>query len=337
MKNYFSLQHLEQLLFRLRVPILGALAALTAVMAFFALQLRMDAGFEKQMPVGHEYIQTFNQYRNEVLGANRLNIVLRARQGQIWTQPGLARLYALTQAVMFLPNIDRLGVQSLWTPNTFVNEITEEGFRADPVIPGTVTPERLDAAALAQIRQSTAAGGFVGTLVSQRQDSAMVIAEINEFDAQGHKIDYVAYNHLLEQQIRAKFEDKDFEVQIIGFAKQIGDVADGAAGVVKFCIIALVLTALAVYWYCRSVPLDPVAGRCVRWYRWCGSSAPCACSATASIRWPCWCRSWCSPSACRTACSRSITSCAASPPAWTAHRPPGPASAACWCRACWRW
>jgi hypothetical protein len=41
----------------------------------------------------------------------------------------------MTQAVMFLPNISRLGVQSLWTPNTFVNEITEEGFRADPLIP----------------------------------------------------------------------------------------------------------------------------------------------------------------------------------------------------------
>ena len=255
MKRYFSLLHLELVLFRVRMPILAGLAALTAVMAFFALQLRMDAGFEKQMPVGHEYIQTFNQYRNEVLGANRINIVLRARKGEIWTGPGMSRLHALTQAVMFLPNVDRLGVQSLWTPNTFVNEITEEGFRADPVIPGTVTPERLDAAALAQIRQSTAAGGFVGTLVSQGQDSAMVIAEINEFDAKGDKIDYVAYNHLLEKEIRAKFEDKDFEVQIIGFAKQIGDVADGAAGVVNFCIIALLLTALAVYWYCRSLPL----------------------------------------------------------------------------------
>ncbi|MFT2675448.1 hypothetical protein, partial [Escherichia coli] len=73
----------------------------------------------------------------------RLNIVLRARHGSIWTRDGLTRLNAMTQAVMFLPNINRLGVQSLWTPNTFVNEITEEGFRADPVIAGTVTPDNL--------------------------------------------------------------------------------------------------------------------------------------------------------------------------------------------------
>ncbi|MRV71795.1 MMPL family transporter [Duganella sp. FT92W] len=223
-------------------------------MGWFAWQLRMDAGFEKQMPASHEYVQTFQQYRNDVLGANRLNVVLKARKGSIWTKAGLARLNDVTQAVMFLPNINRLGVQSLWTPNTYVNEITEEGFRADPVIPGTVTPASLDAATIAQVKQAALNGGFVGTLVSKGQDSAMVVAEISEFDAQGNKVDYVAYNRLLEQQVRMKFEDADFEVQIIGFAKQIGDVADGAAGVVQFCIVALILTTLAVYWYCRSVP-----------------------------------------------------------------------------------
>lgn len=42
-------------------------------------------------------------------------------------------------------------------------------------------------------------------------------------------------------------------MQIIGFAKQIGDIADGASAVLEFCAIALLLTALAVYWYCHSV------------------------------------------------------------------------------------
>ncbi|MDP3672795.1 MAG: MMPL family transporter [Telluria sp.] len=252
-KRYFNINRFQEILFRFRVQVLAALLLFTVFMAVFALQLRMDAGFEKQMPSGHEYIQTFNQYRDDVLGANRLNVVLKARKGTIWTKEGLARLHALTQAVTFLPNINRLGVQSLWTPNSYVNEITEEGFRADPVIPGTVTPEALTPELVGQVRQAAANGGFIGTLVSKGHDSAMVIAEINEMDAQGRKVDYVAYNAILENEIRKKFEDADFEVQIIGFAKQIGDVAAGAAGVVKFCLMALLLTALAVYWYCRSV------------------------------------------------------------------------------------
>ncbi|MDQ2820572.1 MAG: MMPL family transporter [Pseudomonadota bacterium] len=252
MTRLTALARLEKRLFAWRVPILAALGLLTCVMAYFGLQLRMEAGFEKQIPSRHEYVQTLLQYRNEVIGANRLTIVLKARKGTIWTRAGMTRLNDLTQAVTGLPNINRSGVQSLWTPNTFVNEITEDGFRADPVIPATITPEKLDAAALAQVRQSAINGGFVGNLVSHGQDSAMVVAEIAETDAQGRKIDYVAYNAMLEEAIRAKFENADFEVQIIGFAKQIGDVAAGAAGVVKFCFIALALTALAVFWYCRS-------------------------------------------------------------------------------------
>ncbi len=244
---------LETFLFGHRALTLGVIGIFTVVMAVFALQLRMDAGFEKQIPVGHEYVKTFRQYRNDLLGANRITVVVKAKHGTIWTPDGLTRLYQVTQAVAYLPNVDRGGVQSLWTPNSFVNEITEDGFRADPLIDGTITPESLTAAKIDSIRQSTSAGGYVGVLVSRDQTSAMVTAELNERDANGNALDYVAFNHLLEAKLRKPYEDANYDVQIIGFAKQIGDIADGANGVLVFCALALVLTAGAVYWYCRSV------------------------------------------------------------------------------------
>ncbi|RIX40498.1 MAG: RND family transporter [Rhodocyclales bacterium GT-UBC] len=263
MINFFSVndvdQHLTRLLkgledfcFRFRTPFLIWLAVFTAGMGYFAVQLRMEAGFEKQMPTGHEYIETFQKYRNDVLGANRLNVVVKARKGTIWTQAGLQRLYDTTQAVIYLPGVDRLGVQSLWTPNSFVNEITEEGFRADPLIPGTVMPAQLTPEIIAGIQRSAGQGGFIGTLVSRDQTSAMIVAELAELDKDGNKIDYVAYNKLLEE-LRGKFEDADFEIEIIGFAKQIGDIANGASAVLEFCAVALLLTAGAVYWYCHSI------------------------------------------------------------------------------------
>lgn len=248
-----ALHFLESVLFRRRAIVLSALAAITLVMGWFAVMLKMDAGFEKQMPIGHEYVETFKKYRDDLIGANRLTIVVHARDGKIWTQPALTRLYEVTQAVTFLPNVSRGSVQSLWTPNSFVNEITEDGFRAEPIIPGTVTPEQLDEETISGIARTTSQGGFVGSLVSRDHASAMITAELNEYDQNGVHIDYVAYNRILEQQIRRKFEDGNFEVQIIGFAKQIGDIADGASAVLEFCLIALLLTAGAVYWYCHSV------------------------------------------------------------------------------------
>ncbi len=247
-----TLTGLENFCFKYRTPFLIWLAVFTAVMGYFALQLRMEAGFEKQMPTGHEYIETFHKYRNDVLGANRLNVVVKARKDTIWTQAGLKRLYDVTQAVIYLPGVDRLGVQSLWTPNSFVNEITEEGFRADPLISGTVTPDQLNSEIIAGIQRSASQGGFVGTLVSRDQTSAMIVAELAEVDKDGNKIDYVSYNDKLEA-LRKQFEDADFEIQIIGFAKQIGDIADGASSVLEFCAVALLLTAGAVYWYCHSL------------------------------------------------------------------------------------
>ncbi|MXK61451.1 RND family transporter, partial [Burkholderia pseudomallei] len=108
---------LEKFFFGHRAIVLAAIGLFTAAMAVFAVQLRMDAGFEKQMPIGHEYIRTFQQYRNDLLGANRITVVVKARKGPIWSKDGLTRLYKVTQAVTYLPNVDRIGVRSLWTPN----------------------------------------------------------------------------------------------------------------------------------------------------------------------------------------------------------------------------
>lgn len=252
---------LEMFLFRRRAWVLAILATLTAVLAFFGLQLRMEAGFEKQMPQGHEYIETFQKYSDQLFGANRLTVVVKAKNGTIWSKEALTKLYDVTQAVIYLPSVDRLGVQSLWTPNSFVNEITEEGFRAQPVIPGTVTVDALTPDVIDGIRSATSQGGYIGTLVGRDQASAMITAELGEVGPDGKKLDYIAYNEILEGQLRQKFEDANFEIQIIGFAKQIGDIADGASAVLEFCTVALLLTGLAVYWYCHSLRLTilPVA------------------------------------------------------------------------------
>ena len=254
------IRKIEQFIFAHRLLILTLMVAITAIMGIFAAQLRMDAGFEKQMPIGHEYIKTFEKYKDDLFGANRITVVVKARSGSIWTKAGLSRLYEVTQAVTYLSNVDRLGTQSLWTPNVFVNEITEDGFRADPIISGGIVPGALTPSAIAQIRGATDEGGYIGRLVSRDETSAMVIAELNERDDAGRTVDYAAFNRKLET-LRARYEDGQYEIEITGFAKQVGDVAAGASGVLRFCALSLILTGIAVYRYCLSVrfTLLPIA------------------------------------------------------------------------------
>lgn len=244
---------LERLLFRHRLATLGLLAAITLVMGFYASRLEMSAGFDKQLPQQHAFIKTFNQYRDVLFGANRIIVVLHARHGDIWNRQAMTRLYDLTQALFFMPGIDRRSVTSLWTPNTRAVQITEEGMKAEDVVGGDVTVGTLDDRAIAGIRERTIIGGFVGSLVANDYSGAMVVAEQADPDPQtGKRLDYLEFSQRLEEQVRARYADADYDVQIIGFAKQMGDIGAGARSVVAFFGLAFVLTVLAVYWYTRS-------------------------------------------------------------------------------------
>jgi predicted RND superfamily exporter protein len=246
-------KRLEEVLFANRGKTLFALILFTLVMGVFAAQLRMSAGFDKQLPQGHEYIRTFHEYRDLVFGANRIVVVVHAKHGDMWNAAFLKKLNEVTQAVMFLPGIDRRTVASLWTPTTRVLEITEEGFMAEDVIGGNITPDALNPEKIARIKRNVVVGGYIGQLVATDNSSAMVVADLLEYDPVTKKsLDYLDLSEKLEQAVRQKLETPEFDIQIIGFAKQIGDIADGATSVLRFFLLAFMLTAAAVYMYSRS-------------------------------------------------------------------------------------
>ena len=266
------LEKLEDIVFRSRLIILGFFAAFTIYSGYYATQQKMTAGFEKQLPAGHEYIQTFQEYRDRLFGSNRIIVVLKQREGVIWNKDYFSTYKDLTDALFYLPGVARHTLTSLWTPNSRYFEITEDGFVADDVIPGTITVDNLDEQCVSRLKTASLAttcepalsiiennvvrGGFVGRLVANDFSAAMVRAELLDLDVKtGERLNYFELAEKLESDIRAKFEDDKYEVQIIGFAKLIGDIADGAGTVVQFFGVALILTIMSVYVYARSAVL----------------------------------------------------------------------------------
>ena len=265
-------EKLEDIVFRSRALILAVFAAFTLYSGYYATQLKMTAGFEKQLPAGHEYIQTFQEYRDRLFGSNRIIVVLNMREGDIWNKDFFAKYKDLTDALFYMPGVARHTLTSLWTPNSRYFEITEDGFVADDVIPGTITIDNIDDQCVSRLKTASLAttcepaldiisnnvvrGGFVGRLVANDFSGAMVRAELLDMDVKtGERLDYFDLAAKLESEIRGKFEDDTYEVQIIGFAKLIGDIADGAGTVVQFFIVAFILTILSVYVYARSIVL----------------------------------------------------------------------------------
>jgi len=170
--------------------------------------------------------------------------------------------------VFFLPGVDRSTVTSIFTPNVRFIEIVEGGFAGGNVIPAdfTPTPEML-----ARVRENILKSGQVGRLVANDFTAALVSAQLVERDPQtGEKLDYFKVADLLENDIRTKFEKDGISIHIVGFAKVIGDVADGALGVIGFFIVAFFISAVLVYYFTHSVRmlLMPLI-----WSPWCGTWA----------------------------------------------------------------
>lgn len=257
------MRFVELVVFKGKIVILALLAAFTVLMGAYAGKLRMEAGFLKQVPTQHAYVQTFLKYENEVPGANLILIAVKARQGTIWTPAFLKRLYEVTDEVTFLPGVRRTTVRSLWSTTTRVTENTEQGIDSYPVVPSGVTANAIAESDADLIRDRALNGGHKGFLFSNDQTAALIVAELQEIDpVTQRKLDYLDLADRLERQVRAKYEDDETEIEIVGFAKFIGDIADGASSVAIFFALAFVLTALAVHLYVRSVQLTFLAVFC---------------------------------------------------------------------------
>ncbi len=236
-------------IFRLRTPLVIGFAALTAVMAMFATRLRVDASFNKSLPLDHPYIRTFTKYQSQFGGANRILVALMARDGNIFTPAFFAELKRVTDDVTFLPAVDRAQVQSLFTPNVRYIEVVADGFTGGNVIPADFkpTPE-----SFARVRENIIKSGKLGQLVANDFSGAMVSAQVLEIDPHtGQPVDYTRVADGLEA-IRRRVEGRSngaIEVRIIGFAKVIGDISDGARGVLILFAASIVVTGLLVWNY----------------------------------------------------------------------------------------
>ena len=244
------LHKIATFLINTRYAIVALFLVITIGMMYAMSHLRIETGFKKQLPLKHEYMQTFLQYEKEFGGANRVLVALVARDGDMFTPESFAAFETITDQVFFIPGVDRASVRSIFTPNVRFVEIVEDGFAGGNVIPSdySPSPEMFE-----RVRSNIVKSGEVGRLVSGDFSGAMVWANLLEENPQsGEKLDYRNVAEQLEA-IRTEFEGDDFTVHIIGFAKIVGDISDGAQSVVWFFLIALVLTAVLLYLYSRSV------------------------------------------------------------------------------------
>ena len=241
-------------IFSNRLAILVGFTLLTIFMGMNALKLRVDAGFEKLLPFNHDYIKTLVGYQSDFGTGNQVIVALIQKEGDIFNPAFFEAMRLATDEVFFLPGVARSTVTSIFTPNVRYIEVVEDGFSGGNVVPAEFRPTE---EWMPIVRNNIIKSGRLGNLVANDFSGALVRAELIERDPTTREpLDYRKVARDLEEKIRQRFETDTIDVRIIGFAKSTGDIADGAADVVIFFGITLLITGLLLWFYTHSVVLS---------------------------------------------------------------------------------
>jgi hypothetical protein len=240
-------------LFRHRFFVLIMFVLVSAFLLFKATEIKLDASFTKNIPLNHSYMKTYLKHQKNFGGANSILISVCNNDDDIFNEEFFTTLKGVHDKLFFIPGVDRIQVKSLFSPSTRFVEVVEDGFAGGPVIPADF---RADKQGLAVVKANIEKAGIVGSIVADDYTCAMVKSSLMESDPQtGDKLNTIAFADKLEHEIRQEFEKGDISIHIIGFAKMVGDVAEGAKGVVAFFGIAIIITAVMVFLFCQSISL----------------------------------------------------------------------------------
>lgn len=242
----------ENLLFRFRAVWLVFFAVVTVFLLYHASQVRPDASFNKMIPENHEFIQNYYEYADDLASlGNAIRVSVETTEGTIFDPEYQDILRQVTDELSYIPGVNRSQIRSIWTPNVRWSEVTEDGFVGGPVIPDTYDGSE---ESLEQLRQNVLRSGEVGNLVANNFRSALVYVPLNEVNPEtGEQLDYATFSAQLESLIRDQYSSETINIQIVGFAKVVGDLLEGAQQVALFFVLAMIITFGMLFLYSHCV------------------------------------------------------------------------------------
>ena len=130
-------------------------------------------------------------------------------------------------------------------------EVIEDGFAGGNVIPADFapTPEMME-----RVRSNIIKSGEVGRLVAEDFSGAMVWANLLETNPKPGKSSTTSRLPTSSSRSARSSRTTSAHVgHVIGFAKIVGDIADGARGVIAYFGVAFLITAVLLALYSKSL------------------------------------------------------------------------------------
>ncbi|MEM0912405.1 MAG: MMPL family transporter [Pseudomonadota bacterium] len=241
----------ENLVFGYRKTVMTIVVIVIALLTVQATKVQPEASFTKMIPGDHEFVNNYLEYRAELASlGNVVRIVVENKEGDIFNAEYQEILKQVTDDVFFIPGVNRSELKSIWTPNVRWAEVTEDGY-----VGGTVVPDGYDGSDryIDILKANVFKSGEVGRLIGNNYQSAVILAPLQDINPKtGQPINYQEISAVLED-IRAKHNSDTINIRIVGFAKVVGDLIDGAMQVIGFFFIAIGITFVFLFWYSRCI------------------------------------------------------------------------------------
>ena len=243
--------HLERAIFNNRVVVLVACLIATIILGVAATRIKINANFERMIPLGSPYVQNYLAYKNQLPGlGNTVRVVVENKTSDFFDPAYLDVLRKVNDDLYLIPGVDRSWMKSIWMPIVRWREVTEDGISGGAVMPATFDGSPAE---IAKLRANIGKAGIIGSLVSKDMKSSMIVAPLLDTDPKtGAPLDYGKFSETLEAKIRSYESDK-VGIHIVGFAKIVGDLIKGLYAVMLFFGVSVAVAALFVYLYTRCV------------------------------------------------------------------------------------
>src|SRR5215831_935149 len=173
-----ALYWLGERLIDYRHPVMIVVLIITGYFAYLSFQLKLETSFGDLLPQSHPFVQIHNKYAGTFGGANNIQLMVEAKDGDIFNVMTLARIYKITEEVDRVYGVNHNQIDSIGHRTTRYLKAQAGGtLRAEPVMTG-VPKTAEDAAAIKRIVHNTES--IYGILVSLDDRAALVRANFIE-------------------------------------------------------------------------------------------------------------------------------------------------------------
>jgi predicted RND superfamily exporter protein len=217
-----------------RYSVGASVLLVTAVFAYWGFQLRLLTSFRELLPQDHPYIKIHDKYASTFGGANNINVMIRVKDGTIFTVETLNKIWKMTQGMDKVYGVNHNQIDSIAHRTVRYLKVAAGGtMRAQPVMLEPVkTPE--EAANIRRIVHD--AENIYGLLVSLDDKAALIRANFIE-----GRLDYKRLFTEVNEYVVDPFVDANTDIFVAGEPRLYGWVYHYAGDVffilvVTYCI-----------------------------------------------------------------------------------------------------